>query len=306
MKRKVKDIINTKEDVAKDGKEKVEERKSKRKVIEKETNGNGKPESAKKPEKPPSTKKEPLAAKSLLNKDSVFETITDSTTDFEGIFDALAEEIINNSVLMVCDSPLRFREIEFYVNHPNHPDKYTHSDVDQRRASCWYFHKIGKTYRGGTYKGLDISIGGKNHFGGILIRSLLDQSTGDIIEGSCLCVNHMIKLVKAKYPEIDSIQGIVSHPKYNEKVLDTTGIIHIEKPDAKEVKYKYYKGTRVGLSQKYPEYLNKLYRYIVLPAKVKKGKDTLVKALLEQGISKREVQSLTGATLALIDKVAAS
>eukprot|EP00826_Nyctotherus_ovalis_P027225 TRINITY_DN2124_c0_g1_i1.p1 TRINITY_DN2124_c0_g1~~TRINITY_DN2124_c0_g1_i1.p1 ORF type:complete len:207 (-),score=37.13 TRINITY_DN2124_c0_g1_i1:52-672(-) len=204
---------------------------------------------------------------------------------------------------MVCDTPLRFREIEFYINHPNHPDKYTHSDVDQKRASCWYFHKIGKTYRGGTYKGLDISIGGKNHFGGILIRSLFDKATGAVTEGSCLCVDYIIRLVKSKYPDVDSIQGIVSHPKYNEKVLDKNGLIHIEKIDGKETKYKYYKGPRVGLGPKYPEYLNKLYRYVVLPAKVKKGKNTLVKALSEQGISKREIQTLTGSTLAFVNKI---
>lgn len=288
--------------------EKAPERKAKRTTTEeiKEDSGKKKSVDTKEPKKSSSPKKESSPAKSLLNKDSPFASITDSTTEFEAIFDALAEEVINNYVLMVCGTPLRFREIEFYVNHPNHPDTYTHSDEDQKRASCWYFHKIGKTFRGGTYKGLDVSIGGKNYYGGMLIRSLFDRNTGGIIEGSCLCVDYIIKLVKAKHPKLGEIKDIVADSNYSEDVLDKNSIIHLEKAGPSDVKYKYYKGPRVGLSAKYPKYLNKLYRYVVLPAKIKKGKDTLIKALLEQGISKREVQTLTGATLALIEKTAAS
>eukprot|EP01022_Parablepharisma_sp_SALTPOND_P028905 TRINITY_DN71_c0_g1_i2.p1 TRINITY_DN71_c0_g1~~TRINITY_DN71_c0_g1_i2.p1 ORF type:complete len:1405 (+),score=173.34 TRINITY_DN71_c0_g1_i2:13186-17400(+) len=244
------------------------------------------------------------SGKSLINKDTLFDSITDSTAfaDFPRIFDALAEEVLNGCMLVVCGKQLRFREIEFYINHPNHPDKYTHSDEDQKRPGCWYFHKYGKSYKGGTYKGLDISIGGKNHYGGILIRSLLNKETGEIIEGSCLCVDHIIKIIEKAFPGTDAIVKIVGHPNYKEKVLDQTGLIHIERMPEK---VKYYKGPRVGLGPKYPEYLNKLYRYVVLPAKVKKGKDTLIKAMLEEGIDKREVQRLTGSTLATVDKVIA-
>jgi hypothetical protein len=38
----------------------------------------------------------------------------------------------------------------------------------------WYFHRQGKGYREGTRKGLDISLGSREHgtLGGILIRSI--------------------------------------------------------------------------------------------------------------------------------------
>lgn len=223
---------------------------------------------------------------SLIKKDTIFDSISESTPseNFPKLFDQLAETVINESVLVVCGKKLRFREIEFYVNHPNHKDIYTHSDPDQKRAGFWYFHKIGKAYRGGTYKGLDISIGGSNFYGGILLRSLLNIESGEIIEGSCLCVDNIIKIIQKAYPGTDSIQQIVEHANFKEKVLDQTGMIHIEKLPDKQEKYKTYKGPRVGLGAKCPEFLNKLYRYVVLPAKVKKGKETLVKSLVEQGI----------------------
>ncbi len=238
--------------------------------------------------------------------DGPFATIVEATptADFPGIFDALAEVVINKYALNVCGHELRLREIEFYVNHPNHPDKYTHSDVDQKRPGCWYFHKTGKSYRGGTYKGLDISIGSNAHFGGILIRSLQDKATGEVVEGSCLCVDHIIKLCKTKFAELDGIAKIVEHAQFKEKVMDKSGIIHLEEVSAGAEKFKYYKGPRVGLGAKHPEYLNKLYRYVVLPAKMKKGKDTLVAAMLESGMDKREVQRLTNSTLAVMDKIA--
>jgi hypothetical protein len=64
-----------------------------------------------------------------------------------------------------------------------------------RKNHCaWYFHRSGnKTYKSGTYKGLDLAIGNEKVFGGILIRSLECADTGQVIEGSCLCVNAILK-----------------------------------------------------------------------------------------------------------------
>ena len=68
----------------------------------------------------------------------------------------------------------RILEIEFYqFIEKLHPDTFTHCDDMQRECGKWYFHRSGKSFRGGTYKGLDISFGrGKQGYGGVLLRSI--------------------------------------------------------------------------------------------------------------------------------------
>lgn len=107
----------------------------------------------------------------------------------------------------------RVSEIEFYLNdYGEHKDTFTHGDAMQKQTAKWYFHKFGNSYRGGTYKGLDVAIGkgeGKAA-GGILLRSLmplnLTPSSTDsnlvftnrndkasFVEGPCNCVNRILK-----------------------------------------------------------------------------------------------------------------
>lgn len=38
-----------------------------------------------------------------------------------------------------------------------HFDSFTHADEQQKKNGQWYFHKMGKGYKGGSYKGLDIT-----------------------------------------------------------------------------------------------------------------------------------------------------
>jgi len=38
-------------------------------------------------------------------------------------------------------------------------DPFTHKDPLQQTCGQWYFHKIGAQYKGGTYKGLDLTFG---------------------------------------------------------------------------------------------------------------------------------------------------
>jgi len=41
----------------------------------------------------------------------------------------------------------RLLEVEFYLNHPLHPDSFTHGDTIQTKMAKWYFHKAGTTYK---------------------------------------------------------------------------------------------------------------------------------------------------------------
>lgn len=86
--------------------------------------------------------------------------IGSTDADFHGHFDRIAD-LLMNSVAMVVNNQHRYRlvEIEFYLNGGKHPDVFTHSCKDQQTCGEWYFHKMNGTYKGGSYKGLDITFG---------------------------------------------------------------------------------------------------------------------------------------------------
>ncbi len=76
-----------------------------------------------------------------------------------------------NEYLLTVNGDYKYRisEIEFYYNDlvdgkkgaaAIHPDTFTHGDEMQRLSGQWYFHKMnGKSYKVGTYKGLDLAFG---------------------------------------------------------------------------------------------------------------------------------------------------
>jgi len=101
-----------------------------------------------------------------------------SVADYRALFGEIADKLMNEYVLAVGNKKQFYRiaEIEFYFKGVDgvHPDTFTHCDDFQRANGQWYFHRSGNSYRGGTYKGLDLAFGkGEKGHGGILIRSLL-------------------------------------------------------------------------------------------------------------------------------------
>ncbi|KAF8901754.1 hypothetical protein CPB85DRAFT_1227650 [Mucidula mucida] len=125
-------------------------------------------------------------------------------------------------------------EVEFYFWSELHRDAFTHGSEEQRIAGNWYFHRtprrskdgddshviVGSTgYRGGTRKGLDLTLGKNSspvtssYFltvketestsvaprtstsrGGILLRTVRDQSTEEVTSGPSLLVDHILAL----------------------------------------------------------------------------------------------------------------
>ena len=87
------------------------------------------------------------------------------TTEFEfhRHFDQIATYLFN-SVALVVNNRLKYRlvEIEFYLKGGPHQDMYAHCNKDQKTCGEWYFHKQKEGYKGGTYKGLDITFGAKD------------------------------------------------------------------------------------------------------------------------------------------------
>jgi len=78
---------------------------------------------------------------------------------FQAHFARLAALLLN-SVCLVVNQQARFRlvEVEFYLNStPLHPDTFTHTFKDRLAAAEWQFHKQRDGFKGGSYKGLDIT-----------------------------------------------------------------------------------------------------------------------------------------------------
>jgi hypothetical protein len=196
-------------------------------------------------------------------------------TTYHEKFREMARIIINNTSLSINNKLYRFCELEFYLNEKNHPDPFVHCNNDQKTEKRWYFHKQNnKSYKGGTYKGLDITFGYqfRNHtYGGILIRSIKD--TENFIEGPCNVVNTILSNCNYK-----SIIELVSDEKFSSDITNNTSLLHLKL-------HKYpietiYNGPRVGLTlKKYSRdkchYIMRNYRFLIHPHKIKKYKHTL-------------------------------
>lgn len=108
-------------------------------------------------------------------------------------FHRIAAELIFRSILSAGGRLVALREIEFYLHSPAHPDPFVHRHPLQRLPARWYFHRVGSGYRGGTFKGLDLTFGSRRAFGGILIRAL-QLANGETIRGPCRVVDRVLAL----------------------------------------------------------------------------------------------------------------
>jgi hypothetical protein len=130
-----------------------------------------------------------------------------SIEDYDKQFVRIADSLLNDYLLTVNqDYKYRISEIEFYYNDVHkscvHPDTFTHGDEMQKKSGQWYFHRFGKTYKVGTYKGMDLAFGkGDLAVGGILIRAITSVGAAngkhlppdEFIEGPCNSVSRILE-----------------------------------------------------------------------------------------------------------------
>ncbi|KAI0774649.1 hypothetical protein BD413DRAFT_654809 [Trametes elegans] len=164
----------------------------------------------------------------------------DSTEDIVDRMGVVASELLHNYQIEVSAGEeakkterLDILELEFYLYKSGvHEDPFTHASAEQSQAGQWYFHRpprraddagtaaVGPAgYRGGTRKGLDLTIGRpppaltSRYFstpsiyggasasgpssilrGGILIRSIRRGSDSKVISGPSLLVDELLRL----------------------------------------------------------------------------------------------------------------
>jgi hypothetical protein len=222
---------------------------------------------------------------------------------FPGAFRAAADLLLNHATLHVAGSPYRLTEVEFYWHGPGHEDPFAHRDPIQVEPGIWYFHRQGGTYKGGTYKGVDIAMGRRpDTYVGILIRSIVDAASGAFIEGSCTCVDHVLsKTGKESVAALaGSFEGSID-PREGSPLF----LVHEDpRGGAAEV----FDAPRVGLTLKKgatPErraFLGRLYRFTIEPARTRKGRPHLVVGLHQRGRSNEEITRITGVGAALVER----
>ncbi|OJT10321.1 hypothetical protein TRAPUB_13189 [Trametes pubescens] len=158
-----------------------------------------------------------------------------SQQDISARFELLASELLHNYRLEVTRGEkteyLEVLELEFYLYKTSvHEDPFTHASAEQSQAGRWYFHRPPRRsndpaaqaaapmgYRGGTRKGMDITIGApppavtSKYFspahigeasgtedtvlrGGILLRSIRRVSDSKVISGPSLLVDELLRL----------------------------------------------------------------------------------------------------------------
>jgi hypothetical protein len=243
---------------------------------------------------------------------TLYQMIHNQDAPIPETIETAAKWLTQEVVLCVAGNEyLRLAEIEFYftttANGGKHPDPFTHQHINQKNCGNWYFHratqKDNSPYKSNTYKGLDIAIGDKTIFGGVLIRGLLkhdqtlspfggkSKSSWNLIDGPCKCVDYIFQ----KNGGFDGVESFVEQKlggglsvDKNENVLC---LVHKSKlPTNVQVqlfpknKYdKIYSGPRVGLTLKKRDhakerrqYIMKPYRFCITPAETKKGKVNMV------------------------------
>ncbi|PBK63505.1 hypothetical protein ARMSODRAFT_963120, partial [Armillaria solidipes] len=219
----------------------------------------------------------------------------------------------SDKVLDFVETKLQIMEIEFYFwNSTCHRDPFTHGSQEQRTAGQWYFHRTPRRsddstqtlistsgYRGGTRKGLDLTISDgvtptespyfpsssqpdeQEAYGGVLLRTLRDLNSGKIISGPSLLVDHILLLSGA-----DRISDLVHDHWGNDInafkspcVGERKAYMFLCPAPIANPRPHIYKSPRIGLDLSHPgttaspthprvEFISQPYRYFVNPEKL--------------------------------------
>jgi hypothetical protein len=219
-------------------------------------------------------------------------------------FAAVADLILNRAELVAAGTPLRVAEVEFYLKSARHPDPFAHAHPVQRDWGRWYFHRFGGAYRGGSFKGLDLSLGDGTATVGVLLRTAVFPD-GEVIDGPSRLVDRLLALTgAAKAAELDARLPA-------DAALDPRALLHFRAADDRGDEVLVT--GRVGLSlkraaafPKMPRYVGRRYRYLTEPRRIGPGRPQLVAALHAGGRDAKEIRERTGIAVGVIGRYAAA
>src|SRR3989338_4156712 len=146
-------------------------------------------------------------------------------------FEKIARKIMCGMTLFAGDNKYMICEIQFYLYNGEHEDVFVHRHPLQKtKMQCYFHHTCDKehSYKSGTYKGLDITCGDNESYGGILIRSIYNEDKKEMIEGPCKIVDEIIEQIKYKdnldlrKQYIAKLYRYVIYPSYSKKYKKLT------------------------------------------------------------------------------------
>lgn len=209
-------------------------------------------------------------------------------------FARIAEVLLNETRMVAGGVAYRLTEVEFYYHGPDHPDRFAHRDPVQVHTGRWYFHRTGGVYRGGSFKGVDLTFGTPHAHAGILFRGL-EKPDGTLVDGPSLLVDHLLDATGAEaVPVLDKVIGA-------RRAWEPGNPLRLE-PVADLPHKELWRSARVGLTLKRasplapepPRYLLRPYRFLNEPRRIAKGKLLLVLALYAGGAGVEQITRDTG------------
>jgi hypothetical protein len=215
--------------------------------------------------------------------------------------ETIAELVLRRCTWMIADKPHRFTEVEFYVTNSAHDDPFTHGDPMQREFVRWYHHRTGREFRGGTYKGLDLTFGDERTFAGMLIRGVASlDSPAMLWDGPSVCVDHLLSSVG--HASVASF--VAAYDREADEKRSSPSYVRVDAARDQPV----FRSARVGLSLERGatasrvKFIGAPYRFLTEPARIKKGRVQLVCAMHALGERAESIASSTGSTLNRVQK----
>eukprot|EP00013_Stygamoeba_regulata_P022577 CAMPEP_0177655732 /NCGR_PEP_ID=MMETSP0447-20121125/15145_1 /TAXON_ID=0 /ORGANISM="Stygamoeba regulata, Strain BSH-02190019" /LENGTH=337 /DNA_ID=CAMNT_0019159713 /DNA_START=45 /DNA_END=1055 /DNA_ORIENTATION=- len=259
-----------------------------------------------------------------LNELVLLASAADRRTLCEQMALRVASSLLNDFALRAGSRLYRLAEIEFYFTTPpeaHHDDPFTHCDELQNHLGYWYFHRTGSGYKGGSYKGLDVSLGQGGGAGGLLIRGLRSMHDGELISGPSLCVDRL--LVDCGHDSVaelvDALQSVHCRSTPTERgalllaglsvsdahsplrliplrtgATDVDGSLMLLAPEP------VYRSPRVGLyltkkkvpAQQQADFFARAYRFVLYPWLLPKGRSLLAAQLYLDGENAERIQQI--------------
>lgn len=218
-------------------------------------------------------------------------------------FAAVAGRLLNAVDVIVVGEAYRLAEVEAYYHGPAHPDPFTHRDPVQREYGRWYFHRTGGSYRGGSFKGVDLTFGDGTATFGVLLRSVVTPD-GTLIDGPSRLVDHLLtKTGTATVAELDGV--IAGRPWW-----DAASPLHLRQVAKRSAEV--IATARVGLTlrrargvEAAPRFVGRPYRYLTEPRRIGKGRPQTVLALHRAGRDAAAIRERTGVAVRVVDKYVA-
>jgi hypothetical protein len=221
--------------------------------------------------------------------------------DFSAWFDAIAGRLLCGCRLVVAGEAYRLTEVEMYYHGGTHLDPFSHRDPIQKGTGLWYFHRTHGVYRSGSFKGVDLTFGGAEAYGGVLIRAF-EADDRALVDGPSLYVDYLLaRTGKASVARLD--EAMEGRPAW-----DPDNPLHLQW-QSEMTDRPILKTARVGLSLKrarksdlLTRFLLRRYRYLSEPRRISKGKLHMALALHAQGVSPAEIREYTGCPTGAIDR----